>query len=134
MSNQTPPPLAAPDDQGREWAGDGCFSPCYVLPVPLGHGVGAALLRRGALPGGGGQRGLLPLLVALVFLVFWTFLQHGFHLLLDWLPENLFAFVTGLVGAGALHFLVVLHPPAGGKPQPHAATRSSSPWPPPPPR
>ena len=44
----------------------------------------------------------------LVFLVFWSFLKHGFHLLLDWLPENLFAFATGLVGAGALHLLVSL--------------------------
>ena len=46
----------------------------------------------------------------LVFLVFWSFLKHGFHLLLDWLPENLFAFATGLVGAGALHLLVSLIP------------------------
>lgn len=34
----------------------------------------------------------------LVLLVFWSFLKHGFFLLLDWLPENLFAFITGLAG------------------------------------
>ena len=46
----------------------------------------------------------------LVFLVFWTFLKHGFHLLLDWLPENLFAFGTGLVGWAVLAFLAGLIP------------------------
>ena len=38
-------------------------------------------------------------------LVFWSFLYHGVHILLDWLPENLFAFATGLAGAGVFHFL-----------------------------
>ena len=33
-----------------------------------------------------------------------------YYLLLDWLPENLFAFGTGLVGAGVLHLLVMLIP------------------------
>jgi membrane protease YdiL (CAAX protease family) len=33
----------------------------------------------------------------MVLLVFWTFLKHGFSLLLDWLPENAFAFLSGLV-------------------------------------
>ncbi len=46
----------------------------------------------------------------LVFLVFWSFLRHGFHMILDWLPENLFAFVTGLAGAAVLHFLVMRIP------------------------
>ena len=46
----------------------------------------------------------------LVFLVFWTFLKHGFHLLLDWLPENLFAFGTGLAGWAVLSFLAWLIP------------------------
>jgi len=41
----------------------------------------------------------------LVLLVFWTFLKHGFYLLLDWLPENLFAFVSGLVAWLVLQFL-----------------------------
>ena len=50
------------------------------------------------------------LLVALTLLVFWSFLRHAFSLLLDWLPENLFAIVTGLAGAGVLHFLVMLLP------------------------
>ena len=50
------------------------------------------------------------LLFALTLLVFWSFLRHAFSLLLDWLPENLFAIVTGLAGAGVLHFLVMLLP------------------------
>lgn len=50
------------------------------------------------------------LLFLLTVAVFWTFLRHAFSLLLDWLPENLFAIVTGLLGAAALHFLVALIP------------------------
>lgn len=50
------------------------------------------------------------MLFALSLLVFWTFLRHAFTLLLDWLPENCFAFFTGLLGAGVLHFLVYLIP------------------------
>lgn len=46
----------------------------------------------------------------LVFLVFWTFLQNALDILMDYLPENLFAFGTGLLGAGALHLLVMRLP------------------------
>ena len=42
--------------------------------------------------------------------LFWGFLRHSFDILLDWLPENLFAFAAGLVGAGALHFLAMRLP------------------------
>ena len=49
-------------------------------------------------------------IVALTFLVLWSYLRHGFRLLLDWLPENLFAFVTGLVGGEILTFLANLIP------------------------
>lgn len=41
----------------------------------------------------------------LVLLVFWSFLKHGFFLLLDWLPENLFAFFTGLIAWFVLRYL-----------------------------
>lgn len=44
--------------------------------------------------------------VAMVLLVFWSFLRHGVDLLLDWLPENLFALITGFAVAGVLHLLV----------------------------
>lgn len=47
---------------------------------------------------------------AMVLLVFWSFLKHGFFILLDWLPENLFAYVTGLLGFFALRFLAGLIP------------------------
>ena len=50
------------------------------------------------------------IIVALTFLVLWSYLRHGFRLLLDWLPENLFAFVTGLVGGEILTFLANLIP------------------------
>ena len=46
----------------------------------------------------------------LVFLVFWSFLQNGLDILMDYLPENLFAFLTGLVGTLMLRFLVMLPP------------------------
>ncbi len=48
--------------------------------------------------------------VTLVVLVFWSFLRNGADILLDWLPENLFAFGSGLVGAVALTLLVNLIP------------------------
>ena len=52
------------------------------------------------------------LAVTLVVLVFWSFLYHGVHILLDWLPENLFAFATGLAGAGVFpsHILALTSP------------------------
>lgn len=46
----------------------------------------------------------------LTVFVFWSFLKNGLTILTEFLPENLLAFVTGLVGAGALHFLVSLLP------------------------
>lgn len=46
----------------------------------------------------------------LVLLVFWSFLKHGFFLLLDFLPENLFAIFTGFLGWFILHYLVGLVP------------------------
>lgn len=50
------------------------------------------------------------ILFLLTLAVFWTFLRHGFSLLLDWLPENLFAIVTGAAGALVLRPLVGLIP------------------------
>ena len=50
------------------------------------------------------------LLLCAALVLFWGLLRRGFDTLLDDLPENLFAFVAGLVGAGVLHFLVGLLP------------------------
>lgn len=50
------------------------------------------------------------LVVTLVFLVFWNFLRDDFSYLLDFLPENLLAMLTGLAGATALTLLVRLVP------------------------
>lgn len=50
------------------------------------------------------------LLLCAALLLFWSFLRQGFDILLDDLPENLSAFLIGLVGAGVLQFLVSLLP------------------------
>lgn len=50
------------------------------------------------------------IIAALTFLVLWSYLKLSFRLLLDWLPENLFAFVTGLAGGEVLTFLANLIP------------------------
>lgn len=50
------------------------------------------------------------LLLCATVLLFWGFLRQQFDLLLDWLPENLFACVAGLAGAGVLHILTLLIP------------------------
>lgn len=46
----------------------------------------------------------------LTAVVFRSFLKNGRDILAGFLPENLFAFVTALVGAGALGFLINLLP------------------------
>lgn len=48
--------------------------------------------------------------VMLVFLLFWRFLKRNFELLLDRLPENLFALLAGLAGAELFRALVTLLP------------------------
>ena len=92
-------------EMGRGWV----FFALYVLLFPWVMGWVQRSFD-GALPVAEANVVYYLLSATLVFLVFWTFLKHGFHLLLDWLPENLFAFVTGLAGAGVLRFLVSLIP------------------------
>lgn len=46
----------------------------------------------------------------LLILFFFSFLRHGAQLLLDWLPENLFAFTAAAVGCGLVTFLVTRIP------------------------
>ena len=92
-------------EMGRGWV----FFALYLTVFPLSMGwVQRAF--HGELPVAEANVVYYLLAATLVFLVFWTFLRHGFDLLLDWLPENLFAFGTGLVGAGVLHLLVMLIP------------------------
>ena len=93
-------PQITRSEQMRGWV----FFALYVFAFPVIMG----LVQRsfdGQLPVAEANVIYYLLCVVLVFLVFWTFLRHGFHLLLDWLPENLFAFFTGLVGAGVLHLI-----------------------------
>ena len=92
-------------EMGRGWV----FFALYALLFPWVMGWVQRSFD-GALPVAEANVVYYLLSATLVFLVFWTFLKHGFHLLLDWLPENLFAFATGLAGAGALRLLAGLIP------------------------
>ena len=102
-------------EMGRGWV----FFALYLTVFPLSMGwVQRAF--HGELPVAEANVVYYLLAATLVFLVFWTFLRHGFDLLLDWLPENLFAFGTGLVGAGVLHLLVMLIPLPVQNPNPES--------------
>ena len=92
-------------EMGRGWV----FFALYVLLFPWVMGW-AQRSFHGELPIAEANVVYYLLCGTLVFLVFWTFLKHGFHMLLDWLPENLFAFGTGLVGWAVLAFLAGLIP------------------------
>ena len=94
-------------ERRRGWV----FFALYLLVFPYLNGWAQKVLAgEGEAPVAEANVVYYVLLFALALLVFWTFLRHGFNLLVDWLPENAFAFFTGLVGAGALHFLVMLIP------------------------
>ena len=102
-------------EMGRGWV----FFALYLTVFPLSMGwVQRAF--HGELPVAEANVVYYLLAATLVFLVFWLFLRHGFDLLLDWLPENLFAFGTGLVGAGVLHLLVMLIPLPVQNPNPES--------------
>ncbi len=92
---------------GRGWV----FFALYVMVFPRLMGM-VQMAAGESWPFLPAEAGLLYylLVVTLVFLVFWSFLKNAFYLLLDYLPENLFAFGTGLIGAGVLHLLVMLIP------------------------
>ena len=101
--------MEAPDD--RLGAQARVFFALYLLVFPyLNAWAQRLLMGEGEAPVAEANVVYYVLLFALALLVFWTFLRHGFSLLVDWLPENAFAFVTGLAGAGLLHFLVTLIP------------------------
>lgn len=94
-------------ERKRGWV----FFALYLLVFPYLNGWAQKLLAgEGEAPVAEANVVYYALLFALALLVFWTFLRHAFSLLVDWLPENLFAFVTGLAGAWALRFLVMLLP------------------------
>lgn len=50
------------------------------------------------------------LLFTVCLFLFWSFLRSDFRDLLDWLPENLFGALVGLLAAGGLHILAALLP------------------------
>ena len=102
-------------EMGRGWV----FFALYLTVFPLSMGwVQRAF--HGELPVAEANVVYYLLAATLVFLVFWSFLRHGFHMILDWLPENLFAFVTGLAGAAVLHLLVMLIPLPVQNPNPES--------------
>ena len=100
-------PQMTDSERRRGWV----FFALYLLVFPyLNAWAQRLLMGEGEAPVAEANVVYYALLFALALLVFWTFLRHGFSLLGDWLPENAFAFVTGLAGAGLLHFLVTLIP------------------------
>lgn len=100
-------PQITDSERRRGWV----FFALYLLVFPyLNAWAQRLLMGEGEAPVAEANVVYYVLLFALALLVFWTFLRHGFSLLVDWLPENAFAFVTGLAGAGLLHFLVTLIP------------------------
>ena len=92
-------------EMGRGWV----FFALYVLVFPWVMGWVQRSFH-GELPVAESNVVYYLLAATLVLLVFWSFLRHGLDLLLDFLPENLFALSTGLVGAGVLHLLTRLIP------------------------
>lgn len=92
---------------GRGWA----FFALYVLVFPRLMGwLQRALGEKWELFPAEASLIYYLLVVTLVVLVFWSFLKNAFYILLDYLPENLFAIATGFIGAGVLHLLVMLIP------------------------
>ncbi len=83
----------------------------YLLVLPWLNGLAQRLLfPDGEIPAAEAGVVYYLLLTLLALLFFWSFLRHGLSLLLDWLPENAFAFLTGLLGGAVLGFLASLLP------------------------
>ncbi len=100
-------PQMTDSERKRGWV----FFALYLLVFPYLNGWAQKLFAGDAeAPVAEANVVYYTLLFVLALLVFWTFLRHGFSLLLDWLPENAFAFGTGLLGGLLLRFLVGLIP------------------------
>lgn len=88
-------PQMTDSERTRGWV----FFALYLFLFPYLNGwVQRLWMTEGEAPVAESNVVYYALLFALALLVFWTFLRHGFDLLADWLPENLFAIVTGLGG------------------------------------
>lgn len=92
-------------EQGRGWV----FFALYVFLFPWLMGW-VQRSYQGEFPVAEANVVYYLIIAALTFLVFWSYLRHGFRLLLDWLPENLFTLITGLAGGELLRLLVSLIP------------------------
>ncbi len=107
MSRKKFRPQMTESERRRGWV----FLALYLLVFPYLNGWAQRLwLGGGEPPVAETNLVYYTLLFALALLVFWTFLRHGFDLLADWLPENLFAFFTGFAGWAGLLFLARLIP------------------------
>lgn len=107
MSRQKFRPQMTDSERKRGWV----FFALYLLVFPYLNGwVQRLWMSEGEVPIAETNLVYYALLFTLALLVFWTFLRHAFDLLADWLPENLFAFFTGLAGWAAFTFLVGLIP------------------------
>ncbi len=103
MTHQKFRPQMTDSERKRGWV----FFVLYLLVFPyLNAWVQRLWLADGEIPIAETNLLYYGLLFVLALLVFWTFLYHGFHLLADWLPENLFAFFTGFAGWAVLTFLI----------------------------
>lgn len=92
-------------EQARGWV----FFALFVLVFPLLMGLIQRSME-GEPPIAEANVIYYLLSVTLVLLLFWSYLRNSFNALLDRLPENLLALVTGLAGALALGRLVMLLP------------------------
>lgn len=70
-------------------------------------------------------------LFALCLILFWNFLKEDFLKLMDWVPENTFGILLGLVGAGMMNALLRLlpFPVADPIPRQYAAEFGAAPIP-----
>ncbi len=95
-------PQMTRSERRRGWI----FFALYLLVLPyLNALVQRLLFPDGEIPAAEAGVVYYAVLTLLALLFFWSFLRHGFSLLLDWLPENSFAFLTGLGGAVLLEYL-----------------------------
>lgn len=101
-------PQMTDSERRRGWV----FFGLYMLVFPYLNGWVQKLLMNGdgEPPIAEANVVYYTLLFTLAVLVFWTFLRHAFSLLVDWLPENAFAFGTGLALALVLQWLVMRLP------------------------
>lgn len=92
-------PQLTRNEEVRGW----CLLVLYLVVFPMVMGFVQQLLPAEA-PVAELNVAYYAVITAVVFLVFWSFLRHGFDMLLDALPQNCFAMGTGLLVWLLLYF------------------------------